>query len=270
MLSFEFNGYRIELDRFNVAISESDPDFLFIEFNNSQLDFPDNQISLFGLNGKIQFNNMDPLETNGTQIITFEKCEAFGKELKDGNFSFEVMPNGLFTIKNAYASIFNGEIGLRESNFNLYGDEMRLNGKISNINGQKIADMIEGLEVEVNGSFSGSIPIVYENGKWDFEKGYLQLDSSVDAKLKYRGPGFFTLGVKEGTREYEKMRMAEKALENLDLESMKIILEVNGDERKILSRIKGTSYIDEKNKVTLDYRPKIIAGLADLIYKIKF
>ena len=64
------------------------------------------------------------------------------------------------------------------------------------------------------------------------------------------------------------MKMTELALENLNLESLRIVFEVDGDKRQILGAIRGKSTIEKNTEVSLDYRPKIIAGLAEIMYKL--
>ena len=184
------------------------------------------------------------------------------------SFSFEILPDGTFLINEGNAMLYDGMIGLMKSSFNLYGEEMTINTSIKEMDGQKIVDLIEGLEIEVNGSFSGRIPFTNQEGKWDFDDGYLQLDPSTNARLKYQSNGFLTKGIEPGSEEYKRMKMTELALENLNLESLRIVFEVDGDKRQILGAIRGKSTIEKNTEVSLDYRPKIIAGLAEIMYKL--
>jgi hypothetical protein len=272
MLSFNMSGDKFEFSPANmiVGIPEGNAPNVTIKFDKSNVSILNKELSVTGLEGEIQFNSLDPLETNGTQTIWFESLQASGVELKDGNFSFQILPDGTFLINEGGAILYDGMIGLMESSFNLYGEQMRINTTIKEMDGQKIVDFIEGLEVEVNGSFSGRIPFTKQEGKWDFEDGYLQLDPSSNAKLKYKSNGFLTNGIKEGSAEYKRMKMTELALEDLQLESLRISFEVDGDKRQILGAIRGKSTIQKNTEVSLDYRPKIIAGLAEIMYKLNF
>ena len=222
------------------------------------------------MDGEINLNSLEPLETNGTQTLSFDRCSVSGVELKDGNFSFQILPDGTFLIVEAYANLYGGVIGLLESQFNLYQAGIRISTSLTGVNGQEIADLIEGLDVEVNGTFSGRIPLIMQGGNWDFEGGYLQLDPTASAKLKYKSNGFLTNGIEVDSEEYKRMRMTELALENLNLESLRLIFEVKGEDRQISGTIRGKSLIDKKTEVSLDYRPKIIAGLAEILHKLNF
>lgn len=272
ILMFKASESTIQFNPANmiVEIPSQSPQGLIFDFNKSSLSLPSEEITLIGLDGKINLNSLDPLETNGTQTLSFESFSVSGVELKDGNFSFQILPDGTFLIVEAYANLYGGVIGLLESKFNLYQKGILINTSLTGINGQEIADLIEGLDVEVNGTFSGSIPLTMEGGNWDFEGGYLQLDPTLDAKLKYKANGFLTNGIDEGSEEYKRMKMTELALENLTLDSLRLTFEVNGDDRQISGTIRGKSLIDKKTEVSLDYRPKIIAGLAEILHKMNF
>jgi hypothetical protein len=271
-LSFKLSESIIEFNPANimVEIPSMMPGALHFDFNKSSLFLPDDEIILIGLDGEINLNSLEPLETNGTQTLSFDRCSVSGVELKDGNFSFQILPDGTFLIVEASANLYGGVIGLLESQFNLYQTGMRISTSLTGVNGQEIADLIEGLDVEVNGTFSGRIPLIMEGGNWDFEGGYLQLDPTASAKLKYKSNGFLTNGIEVDSEEYKRMRMTELALENLNLESLRLIFEVKGEDRQISGTIRGKSLIDKKTEVSLDYRPKIIAGLAEILHKLNF
>ena len=271
-VSFKLSESIIEFNPANimVEIPSMMPGALHFDFNKSSLFLPNDEIILIGLDGEINLNSLEPLETNGTQTLSFDRCSVSGVELKDGNFSFQILPDGTFLIVEAYANLYGGVIGLLESQFNLYQAGIRISTSLTGVNGQEIADLIEGLDVEVNGTFSGRIPLIMQGGSWDFEGGYLQLDPTASAKLKYKSNGFLTNGIEVDSEEYKRMRMTELALENLNLESLRLIFEVKGEDRQISGTIRGKSLIDKKTEVSLDYRPKIIAGLAEILHKLNF
>ena len=141
--------------------------------------------------------------------------------------------------------------------------------RAQSIDGQRIADLLEEVDVAIEGNFSGSVPFSNEGGKWDFSNGFLQLDPSSTAWLRYDAKGILSGGVAKGTREYEKMAMTEEALEDLKLDSMRIVFKVLEEERQVLISIKGERQT-AKRKIVLDYRPNLIARLAELLELMNF
>lgn len=270
MLTMTMDQTIIELRPANLLVEIPENDFgkLSLRFRQSSLILPNNDITISGLDGEVRFNSLDPLETNGSQILTFKSCKIGDFEINDGNLSFEILQDGSFLINHGIAKLYNGEIGFSESRFNLYADDMLINTVINKMDGQEIANLVEGVDLDINGSFSGRVPFSNQGGNWDFQGGFLQLDPNANAKLSYKSNGFLTNGIQEGTEEFKRMQMTEMALENLELDSLRLTFEVDGLERQILGSIRGKSTIKKNTEVSLDYRPKIIAGLSEIMYKL--
>ena len=47
-------------------------------------------------------------------------------------------------------------------------EEIEIITFIDDMNGQSIIDLFDGLDAEINGNFSGKIPLSRKNGKWNF------------------------------------------------------------------------------------------------------
>ena len=131
-------------------------------------------------------------------------------------------------IESAQAGLWGGSVGLNESSFQLYGDDFRFNTVMESIDGQRIADLLEEVD-DHRGEFLG-IGSFFQRGR---EMIFPTVSSSSillpplgcgDAK------GILSGGVAKGTREYEKMAMTEEALEDLKLDSMRIVFKVLEEE----------------------------------------
>jgi len=256
----EFNPANMYLE-----VPSDNPQKLTVGFNNSSLFLPDLDLSLLGLSGEISLNSVTPLETNGTQSITFDKLQLGEYEFHDGNFSFEIKSDGMFKIKDSNAIIYDGVIGLFESEFNLFGDEVNLVAKIEDMDGQKVVDLFKKIDADIKGSFSGRIPISKKDGKWNFEEGFMELATDLNTTLRYDIKGLLTEGIEVGTEEYRRMQLAEKALKNLSLDFFRISFVVDKESRKIRGSIIGESTMEDGKEIFLDYRPNTVAGLDEII-----
>ena len=262
------NPLKLSPGNLTVIVDENDFGKLVFDFNKSSLQLLDKDVMINGIVGEIRLNSIDPLETNGTQTLSFENCTIGEIQLRDGQINFQILKDGSCIITKATAKFFDGVLGFSESEFNLFGEDMLINTTLKEIDGQKIVNLFDGFEMDINGSFSGNIPFSNKGGTWDFQGGYLHLDANANAGLSYQSNGFLTDGIPEGSEEYKRMKMTELALQNLKLDSLSLTFEVEGEERQILGNIKGKSTIDKKTEVTLDYRPRVIAGLTEIINKL--
>ena len=91
------------------------------------------------------------------------------------------------------------------------------------------------------------------------------MDTDENRTLRYNAKGLLTKDLAVGTEEYKRMKMAEDALSNLNLQFLKISIVVEGESRKIKGSIIGESILDDGTKILLDYRPNTVAGLDELI-----
>ena len=267
MLALTVHENRVELNPANMHLEfpSDNPQKLIVEFNKASIFLPDIDLSLLGLSGRISLNSVNPLETNGTQSITFDKLQFGEYEFVDGNFSFELKSDGMFIIKDSNAIIYDGVIGLFEREFNLFGDEVNLVAKIEDMDGQKVVDLFKKIDADINGSFSGRIPISKKDGKWNFEDGFMELATDLSTTLRYDIKGLLTKGIEIGTDEYRRMQLAEKALKNLSLDFFRISFLVDKESRKIRGSIIGKSIMEDGKEILLDYRPNTVAGLDEII-----
>ena len=275
LISLKYQGHRIVLNpqEMVLKINDNNTQFVSIVLRNATLELPNSEIIISGINGKVDLLSTDPLETNGSQYVSFEKIEdRRGLEILDGNFSFIIDPSGFFEITESKACFYDGAFNFNESIFDFVGDKMRIKCILEEIDGQRIIESAENIldvefDLDINGTLSGSIPFIFKEGQWDFEKGYAELDQNENAKLFYYGPFVYEPFMQAGLQKAaeEEIQLTKKALENLDLESLIINLEADGQERYIKIGIKGSSQVDEKRKVFLNYKPKVIAGLTDLL-----
>ena len=275
LISLKYQGHRIVLNpqEMVLKVNDNNAQSVSIVLRNATLELPNSEIIISGINGKVDLLSTDPLETNGSQYVSFEKIEdRRGLEILDGNFSFIIDPSGFFEITESKACFYDGAFNFNESIFDFVGDKMRIKCILEEIDGQRIIESAENIldvefDLDINGTLSGSIPFIFRDGKWDFEKGYAELDQNENAKLFYYGPFVYQPFMQAGLQKAaeEEIQLTKKALENLDLESLIINLEADDQERYIKIGIKGSSQVDEKRKVFLNYRPKVIAGLTDLL-----
>ena len=138
-----YQGHRIVLNpqEMVLKVNDNNAQFVSIVLRNATLELPNSEIIISGINGKVDLLSTDPLETNGSQYVSFEKIEdRRGLEILDGNFSFIIDPSGFFEITESKASFYDGAFNFNESIFDFVGDKMRIKCVIDEIDGQRIIE----------------------------------------------------------------------------------------------------------------------------------
>ena len=94
----------------------------------------------------------------------------------------------------------------------LYSDYLKFQTKFDEIDGQKLANLFEGLDIQIDGNFSGIISFTNYDDIWDFGSGFLQLNPSQDAKIKFKQSNLIHEGVDFDDPSSKNLRLTAWAL----------------------------------------------------------
>ena len=141
---------------------------------------------------------------------------------------------------------------------------MKFQTKFDEIDGQKLANLLEGLDIQIDGNFSGIISFSNYDNIWDFGTGFLQLNPSKDAKIKFKQSNLIHEGTDFDDPSSKNLRLTAWALSDLAVDAMMINFKALEQEREIVMSINGVRETDEQ-RVDLDYKPRFKGGLRDLL-----
>ena len=265
LLAFEAGGTVVDFNpaNFRLQIPPAQPGSLVLTLEGSSVRLPEQEIIVEGMRGEIVIDSLEPLSTGGTQTVSFDRIIVSELEIGEGNFSFVVEPSGTIRIESVRARLWGGEVGLRESSFGLYEDDFRVNTRVTGIDAQQVADLLAGQDLRIDGNFSGDVTFSNEDGKWDFSNGLVLLDPSPNAKLNYKADDVLLKGLKKSSKEYKKIKMTNDAMENLSLESMRILFKALDGNREVVLSIRGKADTG-KSIIHLDNNMNFIAGIREL------
>jgi hypothetical protein len=267
-ISLSVNDFKLNLDPANLIIEKPEPssDCFDISFLEGELQFPDYEdFSIRNLQGNVKLNNIDPLESNGSQQIRFD-FHAGEQVLEDGKINFNLLPTGEKMIHTVEINAFGGLLSLEETTLEDNFDNFELKALASGLNSQDLIALFEDLDARMEGNLSGLITIRNDPFRgWDFYGGSLSLDSSDSAKLYLNTHGMLTEGLEPKSSEYKNMYLLERALQDLQLDGLSVLFKVLEDgERVVEMNVRGESEVDGKG-ISVEYRPKIVGGLEALM-----
>jgi hypothetical protein len=143
--------------------------------------------------------------------------------------------------------------------------EKKLAIRLRDVDGSEVVALLKKFDGEVEGKFSGLLPLSNQDGAWDYVGGYLELNPGAPGRLRYRSDGILTSDVQPGSAEFKRLRQVELALKDLDVKRLRLDFLMEDGQRRILGDVQGKSQIDKKTFISLDYRPKILAGFDELL-----
>ena len=265
-LSAKIAGVMTEISPANFTVSriESDTSTYSFEFLNTDIRLGKDKFILEGLSGSILIHSFDPLITGLSNEVSFKKIMIGDLELENGNLTFEVNEKGEFVINDLKVKAMGGSIEVESAKWVMYSKLLQFQTTIRQVNGQRIADYIEGLDLMIEGNFSGIISFTNYGEVWDFGTGFLQLDPSASAHMKFKQGDLIYGGIQTEDPESKKLKLTAWALEDLKVDAMRVNFKVLDNERQVIVSISGVRETEDQ-KVELDYKPRFLGGLQDLL-----
>ncbi len=277
----EIKKLEISLDNFHVSMnpanlflgsevdSESNATF-FVDFEGSNLSMQkDNyKIEVQNINGVVQLDSLDPFETEGNQKLAFEQIQFGDLQFKEGNLSFAIHNGSDIEVEKLSMNGFGGLVGLGESIYSLNPTISRLLLDFDQVSGQKLANLFKDLDLRIDGNFSGEIPIAPSpDNLWDFVGGFLKLMEGGVGYYSWDANGLLTDTMDKNDLLYGQTKLAEEALKQLEVDSMKLNFIVLDGKREIIGDIIGKAEVEGKT-VNLKYKPRIVGNLQEIVEAI--
>ena len=77
LISLKYQGHRIVLNpqEMVLKVNDNNAQSVSIVLRNATLELPNSEVIISGINGKVDLLSTDPLETNGSQYVSFEKSK---------------------------------------------------------------------------------------------------------------------------------------------------------------------------------------------------
>ena len=234
------------------------------EFNDSSIRLDNGRISLDGLVGSLSISSFDPLLSISENEISFKNIRVGDLEFKDGSFKISFSDDGEIVLSEFSVDVLGGKMEIDSAKWKLYSDYLKFQTKFDEIDGQKLANLLEGLDIQIDGNFSGIISFSNYDNIWDFGTGFLQLNPSKDAKIKFKQSNLIHEGTDFDDPSSKNLRLTAWALSDLAVDAMMINFKALEQEREIVMSINGVRETDEQ-RVDLDYKPRFKGGLKDLL-----
>jgi hypothetical protein len=274
----EIKKLELSLDNFHVSMnpanlflgssvdSESKATF-FVDFKGSNLSMQkDNyKIEVQNIHGGVQLDSLDPFETEANQKLAFEQIQFGDLEFKEGNLSFAIRNGSDIEVEKLSMNGFGGLVGLGVSTYSLDPIISRLLLDFDQVSGQKLANLFKDLDLRIDGNFSGEIPIApSQDNLWDFVGGFLKLIEGGVGYYSWDANGLLTDTMDENDLLYGQTKLAEEALKQLEVDSMKLNFIVLDGKREIIGDIRGKAEVEGKT-VNLKYKPRIVGNLQEIL-----
>ena len=176
-------------------------------------------------------------------------------------------------VERLRAGLLGGRVRVEPFAADLDPPEAEFRVRLENVALAAIAALVPRFRGEAEGRVSGFVRVVYREGVPRVADGRLELVENVPARLSYPAEGLLTAGMGKGTAAFQQYRRAEKALEDLALNGLRIDLFPGGEPtRPLRMTIAGESEQDGLRvpvEFTLNVNVENAEGLLEVLQKLR-
>lgn len=197
--------------------------------DKGDLFFPDMNLSLTGVAGSIDFNDLMVPESLPGQVLTIDKITTGQFEFTHAKARFSIEDGQSVNIENLGFNWCNGWVST---------ESFRLPGKDNILSLTLFCDRLElsgllkqmgAFHAEGEGALSGRIPVVYSDGNISFNKGFLFSTPGKGGRVVIENTQALTGGIPMDTPEFVQLDLAREALKDFDYQWAKLELNTAGD-----------------------------------------
>jgi hypothetical protein len=203
-----------------------------VNVDGGNLVFPDMNLSLQGIAGSIDFNDLITAESIPGQMLSIDTVQLNQLEFDTAKARFSIEDGKSINIENLRFNWCNGLVST---------ESIRLPGKDNLLSLILYCDRLELSELlkqmgafhaEGEGTLSGRIPLVYSDGNISFDKGFLFSTPGKGGRVVIKNTTTLTAGIPMDTPEFVQLDLAREALKDFDYQWAK--LELNTFEDTLL------------------------------------
>ena len=117
---------------------------------------------------------------------------------------------------------------------------------LKGLDAQELINYFDNLDAQIDGDLSGLFTLRnHPQYGWDFYSGSLSLDQSENTFLSLHTHGLLSDGLEPSSSEFERMRLLEMALQNLNLQDLSVMFKVSDEGNRLVEmNIRGSSLVD--------------------------
>lgn len=200
-----------------------------IMMDKGNLFFPDMDLSLAGVAGSVDFNDLLVLESLPGQVVTIDKITTGQFELTHAKARFSIEDGRSVNFENLGFNWCNGLVSTESIRLPgrdnilsliLYGDRLELSSLLKQMG---------AFHAEGEGTLSGRIPVVYSDGNISFNKGFLFSTPGKGGRVVIENTQALTGGIPMDTPEFVQLDLTREALKDFDYQWAKLELNTSGD-----------------------------------------
>jgi hypothetical protein len=212
----------VHIDAHDVNVSMKEPEFTL---KNVRIDFT--------------LADLFQLQSLPHRHIQFDSATIGNIELNDGSIYFQMQSLDRFFIEKTTFKWCGGNVDTNAAIVSIPIENVGLTFYCDRLKLTRVLEQLGGVEGEGEGSVNGRIPVVYDDGKFRFDDGFLYSTPGDGGTIRLTGTDILMAGIPKGTPQFNQIDLTQEALKHYQYDWAKLDITTEQENLKLKLKLDG-------------------------------
>ena len=210
-----------------------------VNMNDTRIRLPESDLTLKGINARIDLNDLLIPETVPGQTLTIQSIDVKKIRISEAKIQFSLEDAKSLLIENIRFKWCNGLISTESIRFPQEKNEYHLTLFCDRLELTGLLEQMGAFHTEGDGTLNGRIPLVYKDGEISFNNGFLFSTPGSRGKVVIENTDRIIAGIPMDSPEFSQLDVAREALKDFDYEWAKLTFNTQGDILSVSMELDG-------------------------------
>ncbi|MBU8910323.1 MAG: YdbH domain-containing protein, partial [Desulfobacterales bacterium] len=196
---------------------------MHLNINDGKILIPDTNFTATGINSTLVFNDLLVPETVPGQILTIDSIKANKIKIEDAKVRFSIEDGKSLLIENILFKWCNGLVSTESIRFPQDNNTYFLTLYCDRLEMAQLLKQMGAFNAEGSGTLNGRIPVIYSDGNFSFDNGFLFSTPGSGGKVVIENTDSITAGIPMDSPQFVQLDLAQEALKDFDYKWAKLV-----------------------------------------------
>ena len=193
-----------------------------------------------GIEADIKLESLVMNSTTDFHRVTARKATAFDVAMSDMALDYKLLENGDVSLRDMRFKAMGGDVLIDDFVLPAGDADYTFMMRFKKLDLELLADLFPSFSGRITGRVDGLLPIERSHGEICPRKGIMYLSPETKGKLRYDAGDSFSAGLDPKSEHYQRMKMVEQSLLNLDLKVLSVrLFDPSDEEKALVLRLEG-------------------------------
>ncbi len=200
-----------------------------LAITDGRLEMAQQKLAVEGIDAALHFPELPRLRSGPAQPLRFSRATVGSIEVDGGRFDFQVESPSTLFVEKGHLRWCGGRIDAQSLRLTAGKQAYALSLYCQRLALARILEQLGAVNARGTGTVNGRIPVVYDNGRIQFDDGFLFSTPGETGQIQLTGTEILTQGIPTGTPQFAQVDLAREALKDYTYQWAKLGMTTEGE-----------------------------------------